>query len=97
MSLRLEPHPAGTVLEVRVIPRTQPAGLAGERDGRLVVRVGAAPVEGQANRAVVKLLAAALGVAAGAVEILSGEQARSKRLLVRGRDPDAVRAALEAE
>ncbi len=84
MSLAVTPHGGGVAFEVRVIPRATRPGIAGVRDGRLLVRVGAAPVEGQANEAVVKLLAKELGVPRGAVELLAGERSRTKRVAVGG-------------
>ena len=84
-----------TLFEVRVTPRAQPAGVAGCRDGRLVVRVGAAPVDGAANEAVLATVAAALGVRRRAVRLVSGERSRTKRLAVAGLTPEAVRARLE--
>jgi uncharacterized protein len=46
----------------------------------LKVRVGAAPTDGDANKAVVRLLAKALGLPKSAVRITSGETGRLKRL-----------------
>lgn len=52
------------------------------RDGReeLEVRVAAAPTDGEANAAVIKLLARELRVPRSAIEIVSGETSRHKRL-----------------
>ena len=51
-------------------------------DGReeLEVRVAAAPTDGQANAAVIKLLAKELGVPRTAIEMVSGETIRHKRV-----------------
>lgn len=80
-------------LDVRVIPRASRDGLAGMRDGRLLVRVSAPPVDGKANAAVCALLAKAAGVPKGAVSVVRGESSRDKRLRIEG-DEAAVRAAL---
>ena len=69
---------------VRVTPRASANALAGERDGMLLVRVTAAPVEGAANAALVKVLAKALEVAPSAVRIEAGGSARTKRGSVPG-------------
>ena len=45
------------VLRVRVQPRASRDALAGEREGALVVRLTAPPVEGEANEALARLLA----------------------------------------
>ena len=91
----VSPHPDGAILQVRVTPRAQPAGLGEIRNGRLVVRVGAAPVEGQANKAVLKMLATALGVATSRLSLIRGEQARDKTVLVSGRTAAQVSASLK--
>ena len=62
------------------------------RDGQLLVRLKAKPVEGAANRALLRFLAEALGVAASRVEILRGEGRRSKTVRIRGVGAERVRA-----
>jgi uncharacterized protein (TIGR00251 family) len=79
-------------IEVRVVPRAKRNEIAGERDGRLLVRVAAPPVDGKANAAVVKLLAKALGVQRSAVAIVTGESARDKLIRVEGVGADALAA-----
>jgi uncharacterized protein (TIGR00251 family) len=80
---------------VRVQPRAREDEIAGERDGRLLIRVTASPVDGRANAAVRKLLARALGVAPGSVRIVRGETSRDKLIEVAGLDAAALRRALE--
>ena len=76
-----ETETASTV-EVRVIPRAKRDEVAGERAGRLLVRTTAAPVDGKANAAVRKLVAAHFGVPTRAVEVIAGERSRDKTLRV---------------
>ena len=78
---------------MRVIPRAARDELAGMRDGRLLVRVTAPPLEGRANTAVCALLAKTVGVPKGAVSVVRGEASRDKRVRIDGAEP-AVRAAL---
>jgi uncharacterized protein (TIGR00251 family) len=85
--------PGGVVLSVRVIPRAAQSSLAGTRDGALLVRLTAPPVEGAANAELIEVIARALGVAKRAVSILSGERGRLKRLRVEGVTKEFVRAA----
>jgi uncharacterized protein len=80
--LRMTPVPGGRRFDVRVVPRAARAGVAGIRDGRLLVRVTAAPVDGAANEAVVRVLAEAFGVARRAVHIVSGERSRNKTIVI---------------
>jgi len=89
----------GVVLDIRVTPRSSREAVEGiERraDGRAVlkVRLCAAPVEGEANAALRRLIAKALHVAPGRVEIAAGAGARLKRLRIAG-DPQTLHAMLE--
>lgn len=65
-------------------------------DGRVLlkVRVRAAPSDGEANDALIRLVARSLGVAPSRVSLLSGATARIKRLTIAG-DDGALVAALE--
>jgi uncharacterized protein YggU (UPF0235/DUF167 family) len=63
---------------VRAIPRSAASAVAGERDGALVVRVTAPPVEGRANDAVLRVLARALDVAPTELRLESGASSRTK-------------------
>jgi uncharacterized protein (TIGR00251 family) len=81
---------------VRVQPRASREGLAGLRQGALVVRLTAPPVEGAANAALLRLLGQALGLAPSALELLRGRTGREKLVLARGLDAASARAALLA-
>jgi uncharacterized protein (TIGR00251 family) len=84
----------GATLRVRVSPRASRDEVAGERDGALVVRLTAPPVEGQANAALVRFLARQLGVPASTMSITRGAKGRDKVLLVAGARADDLRATL---
>ena len=83
-------------ITVRVTPRAarDVVGML-SADGVLAVRVTAAPVDGAANAAVAKLLAAALGIAPRDVELVTGATARTKVFAV-PLSEDEVRAWLGA-
>lgn len=72
------------LLQVRVQPRASRSRLDAIDGGRLHLRVGAPPVDGGANRAVVELLAATLGIARGRVSITRGEGSRAKQVRIAG-------------
>ena len=77
---------------MRVQPRAPRSEIVGWRaDGTLSVRVAAPPVEGQANAAVVALLAGALGVRPSAVTVERGARGRDKLVRVAGLTPAEVR------
>ena len=81
------------VIAVRVTPRSNRDAVEGaDAAGELRVRVTAAPTDGAANRAVIKLLAASLAVPKGAVTVVSGGGSRHKRVRVDGIDTAVVQA-----
>ncbi|MDA1185437.1 MAG: DUF167 domain-containing protein [Acidobacteria bacterium] len=84
----------GVVIDVRVTPRSSRSGLMGLRDGVLLLRLHAPPVEGAANTEVVKLVATLLGVPKSAVTIATGHRNRLKRVRVQGVSANSVRATL---
>lgn len=58
--------------------------LAGLRDGVVIVRVTAPPLDGRANNAVLQLVAGVLGVRSPCLTILRGERARDKVIAIDG-------------
>ena len=81
-------------IQVRVQPRARKDEVASERNGRLVVRITAPPVDGKANAALRKLLAKRLGVPASAVTVVRGEASRDKLVEVEGLDDAVLRRTL---
>jgi uncharacterized protein len=81
-------------LKVRVQPRAKRDAIVDERDGVLRVSVAAAPVEGQANMALCKLIAKRAGIARGRVSVVRGERSREKVVRVEGLTMDELRRAL---
>jgi uncharacterized protein len=79
----------GVILVVRLTPkggRDAIDGIEVGADGKPVlrVRVRAAPSEGEANDALVRLIAKAVGVPPRAVNLISGHSSRLKRLKIEG-------------
>ena len=91
----IESTPEGVVITVRVIPRAARSGVAGTRDGALLVRLNAPPVDGAANAELIEVVAERLGVARRAVTIIAGEHSRTKRVRVAGIDATRARAVLD--
>jgi uncharacterized protein (TIGR00251 family) len=89
----------GVALAVRLTPKSGRDSIGGAEqlaDGRSVlkVRVRAAPSEGEANDALCRLLAKAVGVPPRDVTLIAGGRARIKRLSIAGNPPTLI-AALE--
>jgi len=65
-------------VDLRVVPRSSRNAIDGTRDGRLVVRITAPPVDGAANEAVIGAVAKFYGVPKSRVRIVSGARSRNK-------------------
>ena len=74
----------GARLVVRVKPKSSREGVVVEADGSVVVKVSAPPEDGKANARVVEVVAAFFAVPRRQVEIVRGQTARDKDLLLRG-------------
>ena len=80
-------------ISVRVTPRASRDVVEGvDEAGELWVRVTAAPADGAANKAVVRLVAKAAGVPRSTVGIVAGATSRHKRLRLEGVSTAALRA-----
>jgi uncharacterized protein len=71
------------VLRLRVRPRASPEGFGEVRAGRLQVRVSAAPVDGEANERLMRILARELALPVAALVLTRGMTSRDKDVLVR--------------
>jgi uncharacterized protein (TIGR00251 family) len=78
------------ILEVRLQPRASGDGIVGCVDGRVRIKVTAAPVDDAANERLVKLLSKEFGVAKSRIRLVSGAKSRNKRVAVSAptRQPD---------
>jgi len=82
-------------LALRVQPGARRTRLVGwMADGTLKLSVSEPPEDGRANRAVVELLAAMLGVREIVVRVVRGHGARTKRVEVDGMDEQTLRRRL---
>ena len=77
-------HDYGLTFAVRVVPRASRSEIAGEYNGALRVRLAAAPVEGEANKELMRTLAKALKLPPNAVQIISGTHSKSKIVRIQG-------------
>jgi hypothetical protein len=91
--LRATEKDGAVTVDIVVQPRAPRAGLGPVVGDRLRVSVTAPPVDGKANEAVVRALAAALGVPQAAVEIVRGQTGRRKTVRIAGATVAALKAA----
>ena len=76
----------GLTFAVRIVPRASRSEIAGEHNGALRIRIAAPPVEGAANRELIRLLAKSFRLPQNAVEIISGAASKSKIVHIAGAD-----------
>jgi uncharacterized protein len=76
---------------VQVVPRAPRSEIAGEHDGALRVRIAAPPVDGAANKELIRILARVFQVSRSAVEISSGQTSKHKQVRITGATPLSLR------
>ena len=77
-------------------PRGSRNQVVGEREGAVVIKLQAPPVDGAANAALLRFVAQCLGVPVRSVQLLRGHTSRRKLISVAGWGSEAVRQALLA-
>jgi uncharacterized protein len=80
----LRDTPDGVSLAVKVIPRAGVTKIAGTREGRLLIRLAAAPVDGAANDALITFLSGILEVPQRRIRVIAGAQSRNKLVAIAG-------------
>ena len=94
MSLELRSREDGVVLKIRAVPGARREGILGLYGDALKLATAAAPERGKANRRLLALLAETLQLPPRELELVSGETAREKRVLIRGLTADELRTRL---
>lgn len=84
-------------IAVRLHPRASATEIVGERDGVLIVRVSAPPLDGRANDALCRLIAKRVRVGVRSVSVIRGASSREKVVRVEGVSRAALRDALGLE
>jgi len=83
-------------LTIRAIPRSSRPGIAGTREGALLVRLQSPPVEGAANEELIGLLAKLFGASRRNVLIESGEHSKLKHVAIEGVSVGQLQRVLES-
>ncbi len=91
----LRPQGEQLLLAVQVVPRASRTALAGLHGGRLKIRLAAPPVEGAANRELVRYLASRLRLPRSQLAITRGGSGKRKTVAITGLDAETVRRRLE--
>ena len=82
-------------LNVKVVPGSSRNQIVGWLGDALKIKVTAPPEKGQANEAVIELLAEALDLTTNDIEVLSGHSSPSKIIAINGLDDEAIRKVFE--
>ncbi|MBT9497844.1 YggU family protein [Zoogloea oleivorans] len=80
------------ILTLHIQPGAKKTEITGLHGEALKIRLAAPPVDGKANAALIAFLAKACGVSKSAVELVSGDTCRAKRVRVSGADAARVAA-----
>ena len=86
----LKAHQDGIILKVKVTPNSSRNALAPEQGDRLSVKLTSPPVEGKANKQLLKFIGKKLGVPPSSIIVLRGHSSREKVLFVPGIDQDCA-------
>ncbi len=83
-----------TTIEVHLQPGAKSNEIIGLRDSILYIRVTALPRKGQANRALLALLAQALAVPKNDLDLIQGYASRHKVIAIQGLSLEELRERL---
>ena len=72
------------IVAVRIVFRASKSEIVGEHAGALKIRISSAPIDGAANKELIKLLSKTLSVSRTAIEIISGETSKTKQIKICG-------------
>ncbi len=84
------------MISVRVVPRSSLEDIALDGGGVWKARLTAPALEGRANESLISMLSKRLGIRKSAIEIISGEKARLKRIRLTGIEGRKIEEILSA-
>ena len=82
--LKIDEDKTGLKFNIYVQPRSSRNQIVGLYGDALKVKITAPPLEGAANKMCITVLAKVLNLPKSAIEIVSGQASRTKRVQVRG-------------
>ncbi len=79
------------IIDLKIVPNASRDEISGcDENGVLKVRIQSPPVEGAANKHLVKFLAKKAGVSKSKVSIVKGDKSRMKRVAIEGLTPESL-------
>ena len=91
----MEEREGCVMVRVLVVPRASRTRILGVHDGRLKIQLAAPPVDGQANKLLIKFMADELGVAKAQLDVVAGATSKRKTVRVAAVNPQRVRVLFE--
>lgn len=85
----------GVILAVKVTPKCNKSEINGIENDELKVRLAAVPEEGKANNELIRFLSRLLKIPKSHLVIISGEQSRHKRVLIKEMTKDTLLSKLD--
>ena len=86
-----------TTLTLRVTPRAKNTAITEITDELIRIRIQSPPVDGKANKALLKFMATKLGLKRRQIRITAGESSRNKQLTLSGITPQQLLERLGAD
>jgi uncharacterized protein (TIGR00251 family) len=83
------------IVSLHIQPGAKKSEVVGPHGDALKIRLAAPPVDGKANAALLAFIAEKVGAGRTAVELVSGQTSRAKRVCIRQITSQVVLAALE--
>lgn len=90
MDVNIAPHPEGCLLDLKAQPGSRKTEIRGLHGGAIKVCVTEVAEKGRANKAIISLLRKTWGLRNSQLEIVSGQTASQKRLLIRDLSPQKM-------
>ncbi len=90
LSLIISEKPEGCLLKCWIQPRSSRNAVIGIHGDALKIALTAPPVDGKANKELLKFIAKYFKLSKSSVQIVSGDSSRSKMILISGQNKNII-------
>ena len=87
-------HKDGVVINFKVSPGASRTAVSDVTENTVRIRVAAPPVEGKANKEIIKFLSKLFKIPKSNIQIIGGEKSKNKIVLLQGIDLEDVRGKI---
>lgn len=95
MSLQIKKCSEGIRFSAYIQPRSSRNEISGLRDQALKIKLTSPPVDGEANKMVIKFLSKTLKLSPSRISIVAGTTSRNKTISIKGLDEDSLMTKLK--